>query len=200
MPLSPKQLTVFPARLSTGSVQAGFLSVLSARNPEAIMSKAKPAPAPVVETIKSVHIVNCISHSISTDGKTAMLVFMVADKVAGEKKFGVTISLEQLPWLRGVINGVMLMEAGKLEKVLFQLPEDDEVNIGIPAESLDTTTFTFDKGNINRMIYLVSNLTAMKVAEIIKRSVPQRMTEKQRADFKAWTPPPVPALPPSTRH
>jgi hypothetical protein len=167
------------------------------------MSGKKKSSAPaVVETIKSVHIVNCISHSISTDGKTAMLVFMVADKVAGEKKFGVTIALEQLPWLRGVINGVMLMEARKTESILFQLPQNDEVTIGSPSDKPDFTSISFDSNNINHMNYLLSNVTAMKLIELLRLSVPPRMTPDQRSALKSWEPPrPEMFLPsPSTRH
>jgi hypothetical protein len=133
-----------------------------------------------IQTISTAHVLGLSSYSIATDKETAMIAFDVADGKEGEtRKFALTIATSMLEWLETTIREVRqsAMPAGAVE---MRHPNNDEIIIGHSDQMKGATILEFDQKTPHQRIYAVSNLTALRLADLLVKDVTPRLSAEER--------------------
>lgn len=141
---------------------------------------AKPATpdANNTETVHSLHLVEGLSQQLSTDGKMAMLIFLLPNG----QKFGITMDLKFIAVLRGMVHKVgKLAEAVQqgAKAVTFAVPR--ELNVGFAPDFPNHTAIMFNPGAEDESCFMIQDATAMQMAAHVTQQVLSRMTPAQRA-------------------
>jgi hypothetical protein len=144
-----------------------------------------------VETINSAHILDCVSHSVSTDGTTAMIVMEVADGVKGKtRRFGLTLPVGKLKWLMGVVHGVAVAveKQGKAPgSILLRFPE--QYSIASSKRAPGHVILQFDVGAPNETNFVFINDDGLNIADALYKDINPRMTMEDRRERQIIKPP-----------
>ena len=142
-----------------------------------------------IETVNSVHILDIVSRSISTDGTSAMVIFSIADGTEGKtRNFGITIAVNKLPWLRGIIHAATNDAAKSRGQLLLRSPANDEVVVFHSPDMKGTTMLQFDARTPNEDVFVITNMTGMKLAGLLESSISPRLSAEERAQLKLFKP------------
>ena len=155
-----------------------------------------------IEPVSSAHLLDCISHSVSTNGQTIMLVFTIAGGVGKpDRKFALTYPSSRAKWLSNLMHEMVLkvdhLNKGHKETLLFHFPmsysvghatklDERVLDIGngqtIPAGP--KTVLIYDKGSQQEFSAVMPNVTAVRFAEQIIEDVVPRMGDAERAELE----------------
>jgi hypothetical protein len=150
-----------------------------------------------------VHLLESVSQGLSTDGTTAMMVFMVGGGTedAPPRKFAITFPVEKAKWLLGLVYEVVQAaeKIGHKSGSLFHFPM--EWGVGCAPE-LDTQAFkladnasvmpvggkvvvSFDLGKPSEASYVMMNLSGLGLAQTLTGNIMSRLTDEERQHLAA---------------
>jgi hypothetical protein len=141
-----------------------------------------------IEKVKSIHIVKFVGHSISTDGKVAMIMFMIADE-GGERQFAITIPVELTKGLVGVAHEAMLAaeRAGNRSgSAVFHHPV--QFDVGSSTDFPGRVIILLNKETPDEFIFTFANLAGIEFAEAIKKDIMPRLTLEERRQMSLIKP------------
>lgn len=146
----------------------------------------KPAEA-AVEQITSVHILGAVSHTLSTDGTAAMIVFEVADVSApgGRRRFGVTLPTNRIEWLLSVVSALKRhAQNAKQNAGSFAVHQGIDWSIGSSPEHPKVTSLIFNKEMSDCYAIAFPNVVICQLAGAIMRDVTPRMSMAERNEAR----------------
>jgi hypothetical protein len=156
----------------------------------------------VIEQVTSVHILDAISQSISTDGTTAMMVFMVGGGTedAPPRKFAITFPTDKAKAMLNLFHEiVMLVERAKGSSKLLRFPMQWQVGT---SPDLDQQAFkladgvtempvggkvmvSFDPGTPQELAFVMMNLAGLGLVEALNHHIMTRLTDEERHALRA---------------
>jgi hypothetical protein len=173
-----------------------------------IVAKAKVKPVeaspPQVETISSVHLLDCVSQpSLSNDKLHIMVVFKVGDPAdeSTHRKFALVFPTVQAKWLLSVVYGCATMaeKAGApVGEAVLNLPtmwglghhpmlDAQEFKLAdgqVMAADRGKTVISFDRGGPSEMNYVMLNVAAAGMGAALLNEVSPRLTEAEKQEIR----------------
>lgn len=140
------------------------------------MSEPDQSPAP--EPVRTVHVINGIATSVSTDGAVAMLKFMMPD---GEP-FALTFPVSAAVAVRTMVNDVVTQARSQdvgAGNVAPRYP--NVVSVGHTDQIRGHVAVMFDPDMATAAIYMVRDSAALDVAKTMIEDVLSRATHQERA-------------------
>ena len=139
---------------------------------------------------RSVHVTGYASHSISTDGTTAMIVLEVAD--GGH--FAITMPVDHLTAVRSGLSQLINMAARKTGNALPKFPRELSVGFsddigsvrapnGVQVPWRDCVLIRMDGGGDEEVLYVVTKRDGLTFADNLKAGVMKRLTPAERREW-----------------
>lgn len=139
---------------------------------------------------RSVHVTGYASHSISTDGTTAMIVL----EIASGGHFAITLPVDHLKAVRSGFTQLIDMAAHKTGNSMPKFPNnmsvgfsDDIGNVTAPnGNSIpwrDCVLVQFDGGSDNEALYVLTKKDGLTFADNLKTGVMKRLTPAERREW-----------------
>lgn len=164
-----------------------------------------------IETLTSVHVVGCVSQSISTDGMSAALVFDIADgedtrrfmltfpSMAIETMLGMMQHLAQMKLRAGLPQGALPMKISMDDNGIERIDcavADQTARLGVSINGVDREVtierpviFILSPASARIEYLMTSKMTAMRLCDVIKQTVGPKLTIHERRELSLMQPP-----------
>ena len=148
--------------------------------------------AEAAERVRSVHVVGLVSHSLSTDNTTAMIVFRLPD----DSEFAITMPVQHLAGVRSGLSALITMVSRRAGNAISRFARsfsvghtDDHGFVKAPnGKSFawrDCTLVQVDGGTEDESLYVMTKMDGLKLADSLRDSIMPRLTMQERRELAA---------------
>ena len=141
-----------------------------------------------ITQVSTVHIVNALSHSISTDGTSAALVFEIADDAedSGKRKFMITMPVQAVAPIKDLMIDLhrhaknRALDAGSFVVHAPSPPPKRCWGIGFDPRAPMATTLVFNMDDPDVYAVALPNLEAYMLGAALQRDVGPKLSVEER--------------------
>lgn len=126
------------------------------------------------EQIPAAHITEFLSHSVSTDGSTAMLVFRIADG----SKFAITVPTVALGRMLTLVQKTR--DAAQRQNLGVGMQRPQTFAVGHSDQMRGMVAITFDEKTADEATFILADQSGLDLAGAIERNVFMRMPMEDR--------------------
>lgn len=144
---------------------------------------------PEVIEDSAAHVTGLVSHSISTDGKTALVVFNVVepnDPNPVERKFALTFPVGSTRLMANLMHDIHVAAqraSVPADQMVLHFPNKYDIghtNQKSPDGIQGQTAVTLDKGMASEYTFIMPNIAAMIFAHQLQNGTKAQLTEQER--------------------
>lgn len=150
-------------------------------------------------SIAAVHLLRCISRSVSTDGKAVMFVMEIAPSETdpdGPTQLGLTMPVTAVAPFLGMIRDMRdAIEKAGMHSGMVHFWRPKGYTVGHSDQMRGNTVIQFDPGMESEHSFLLADPDAFKLGEQVQANVLARMTPAERHQQMTAAKPIIPGIP-----